>query len=55
MELVHGISKGFFDLCSINVIELYIDHLAVHLDASKERIIEEYKKKYELEKMIDIA
>ena len=32
--------------CLINVIKLYIDHLAVHIDASKERILKEYKKTY---------
>ena len=38
-------------LCLINVIELYSNYIAVHIGASKERILEEYKKKYELEEM----
>ena len=38
-------------LCYINVIKLYSHHLAVHLDDSKEGILEEYKKKYELDEM----
>ena len=29
----------------IDVIGLYSNHIAVHLDASKERILEEYKEK----------
>ena len=37
--------------CSIDIIELYSDHIAVHLNALKERLFEEYKKKYELEDM----
>ena len=61
MEPVHDIPEVLFTydgrkyidahLCSIGVIELYSNHLAVHLDASKERILEEYKKNYELEEM----
>ena len=31
-------------MCSIDVIELYRNHITVHLDASKDRILEEYKK-----------
>ena len=55
MELVHNISEGFFTyydkkyidthLCLIKVIELYINHIAVHINASMEKILEEYKKK----------
>ena len=30
--------------CSIDVIKLYIYHLAIHLEASKEILLEEYKK-----------
>ena len=33
----------------MDIIELYSDHLAVHLNASKERILNEYKKMHELE------
>ena len=61
MELVHVISEGFLKyddredigahLCSIEVIGLYNDHLAVHLGYLKERIFDEYNKKYELEEM----
>ena len=59
MELIHNISERFLTyndrkyidahIYSIDVIEFYSNHLAVHLDASKKRILEEYKKKYELE------
>ena len=45
VELVHDISEGFLTydnrkyidehLCSIHIIELYSNHLVVHLDASK--------------------
>ena len=30
--------------CSMDIIELYSDHITVHLNASKERLLEEYKK-----------
>ena len=36
-------------LLLIDVIELYSDNIIVHLDASKKRILKEYKKKYKLE------
>ena len=32
--------------CLINVIKLYSNHLSVHIDTSKERILKEYKKTY---------
>ena len=61
VESVHEISKGFLTYddrkdidnhqCSIDIIKLYSDHIAVHLNSSEERIFEEYKKKYELEDM----
>ena len=61
MELVHDISEGFLthddrkDIdthqCSIDVIELYINNIYVHLGASKERLLEEYQQKYEIEEM----
>ena len=35
----------------MEIIELYSYHIAVHLNASKERLLEENKKKYELEDM----
>ena len=38
-------------LCLIEAIELYSDRLAVHLNASKEIILEEYNKKYKLEEI----
>ena len=50
----HNISEGFLmyddrkDIdahqCSMDIIELYSDHITVHLNASKERLLEEYKK-----------
>ena len=61
MESVYGISEEFLTyderkdinahLCSINLIELYSDNIIVHLDASKKRILKEYKKKYKIEEM----
>ena len=30
---------------------MYIDHIAVHLNDLKERLLEEYQKKYEIEEM----
>ena len=60
-ELVHNISKGFLTYndrldinahqCSVDIIELYNNHTAVHLNASKERLLEEYQKKNEIEEM----
>ena len=59
VESVHNISELFLTynnrkdinahLCLIGVIELYSNHLAVHIDASKERILKEYRKMYKLE------
>ena len=37
--------------CSVDLVELYSDHLAVHLNASKEKLLEEYKKIYEIKEM----
>ena len=61
MELVHNISEGFLTYddrkdidthqCLVDVIKLYNNYIAVHLNASKERLLEEYQKKYELEEM----
>ena len=58
MESVHDISEGFLTYdyrkdidahqCSIDIIELYSYHIAVHINDSKERLLKEYKKKYEL-------
>ena len=62
VELFHNIPEGFLayydrkdidaHLCSIDVIELYSDHLAVCIDASKERILKDYKKNYKLVEML---
>ena len=51
VESVHKISEGFLTyndrkdtdshMCSIYVIRLYSNRIAVHLDALKERILEE--------------
>ena len=59
--MVHDISESFltyddrkdtdFPLCSINVIKLYSNNVAVHINASKEIILREYKNKYKLEEM----
>ena len=59
MESIHDISEGFLTYddrqditahqCSVDLIELYIDHLSVHLNASKENLLKEYKKSYEIE------
>ena len=61
MESVHDISEGFLTYddgkdidthqCSIDIIELYSNHIALHLNASKERLLDDYKKKYKLEDM----
>ena len=37
--------------CLVDIIKLYSDHIAVHLNASKEILLEEYQKKYELKEM----
>ena len=56
VELIHDISKGFLayddrqDInahqCSVDIIELYSNHNDVRLNASKERLLEEYQKKH---------
>ena len=61
MESDHDISEGFLTYidgkdiedhhCSINIIELHSDHIAVHLNASKERLLGEYLKKYKQKDM----
>ena len=61
MDSIHDIYKGFLTYddrqdinshqCSIDFTELYSNHIAVHLNASKERLLEEYQEKYELEEM----
>ena len=61
VESIHDISEGFLiydnrqDItahqCSVDLVELYSDHIAVHLNASKENLLEEYKKRYEIEEM----
>ena len=62
MESIHEISKGFLSYedcqditahqCSVDLVELYSNHLAVHLNASKENLLEEYKKRYEIEEKL---
>ena len=54
VESVHDISEGFLTYddrkdidthkCLIDIIELYSNHIVVHINASKERLLEEYKK-----------
>ena len=61
VESIHNISKGFLayddrhDItahqCSVDVIELNSNPLAVHLTDSKESLLEKYQKLYELEEM----
>ena len=61
MESIHNISEGFLTYDDrqyinahqylVDVIELYRDHIAVHLNASKERLLQEYQKRYEFEEM----
>ena len=61
MESIHDIFKVFLTYddrqditahqCSVDVIKLYRNHLALHLNALKERLLEEYQKRYELEEM----
>ena len=61
MESIHDISEEFLTYddrqditahqCSVDLVELYSDHLAVHLNASKENLLEEYKKRYEIKEM----
>ena len=51
MESIHDISEGFLTYderqyitahqCSVDLVELYSDHLAVHLNDSKENLLEE--------------
>ena len=58
VESIHDISKGFLTYderqditahqCSVDLVELYSDHLSVHLNASKENLLEEYKIRYEI-------
>ena len=55
VDSIHDISEGFLTYeyrqditahqCSMDLVELYIDRLAVHLNASKENLLEEYKKR----------
>ena len=61
MESIHDISKGFLTYddrqditahqCSVDLIKLYSDQLAVHIYASKERLLEEYQKWYNIKEM----
>ena len=61
MESIHDISEGFLTYddrqditahqCSVDLVELYSDHLDVHLNASKENLLKEYKKRYDIKEM----
>ena len=61
VESIHDISEGFLtyddrqDITahqySVDLFDLYSDHLAVHLNALKENLLEEYKKRYDIEEM----
>ena len=61
MESIHDISEVFLtyddhqDITahqgSVDVIELYSNHLAVHLNASEKNLLEEYQKRYKIEEM----
>ena len=61
MESSHDISEVFLTYddrqditahqCSVDLVDMYSDHLAVHLNASKENLLKEYKKRYEIEEM----
>ena len=62
MESIHDISNKLLTYddqqninahqCSIDIIEFYSDHIAVHLNASEERHLKEYQeKKYGIEEM----
>ena len=61
VESIHDISEGFLtyndrqDITahqfSVDVTELYSDHLPVHLNSSKERLLDEYQKMYEIKEM----
>ena len=58
VESIHDISEGFLTYddrqditahqCSVDLVKLYSNHLAVHLNASKENLLEEYKKRYKI-------
>ena len=62
MESIHDISEGFLTYddrqditahqCSVDLVELYSDHLAVHLNVLKENLLGEYQKRYEIEEML---
>ena len=61
VESIHDIFEGLLmyddcqDInahqCLVDVIELYSDHIALHLNTSKERLLEEYQKRYKLKEM----
>ena len=61
MESIHEIYKEFLTYndsqditthqCLVDVIKFYSDHIAVHLNVLKERILEEYQRMYELKMM----
>ena len=61
VESIHNTSEGFLTYddrqditahqCSVDLIKLHSNHLAVHLNASKEGLLEEYQKQYEIEEI----
>ena len=61
VESIHDISEVFLTYndrqdinahqCLIEVVKLYSNHIALHLNALKERLLEEYQKICELEEM----
>ena len=61
VESIHDISEGLLTYddrhditahqCSVDDIEFYSNHLAVHINASKERLLKEYHKQYDIEEM----
>ena len=65
MESVHNISERLLTYyyrkdinahqCSIDIIELYSNHIAVHLNASKERLIEENQEKIQTRRYASCA
>ena len=58
MDKIDDISGGFLTYddhqeisahqCSIDLVEIYSNHLAIHLNTLKENLLEEYKKRYEI-------
>ena len=61
VKSIHNISKGFLTYndrqditahqCSVDLVEMYSNHLDVHLNTLKDNLLEEYKKRYEIKEM----